>query len=264
MNIQELSNRTHINKETIRSYRLKGLLRPIQADNGYYEYSEEDVYILLYIRQLRDYGMPLEHIRHAFDTLESDYQVALYDQQIAETEAEIERLKKRVDSLKKTKQHQELSKANLNRVEIEYYEETKYDIYPSDGPDSEILTKWLQNINMCTITLNIDKNELAMTTHGKIPIKAGIGTFQWFVKRAELPLTPKIVQFPSGYYCSAIIEVDNIHALDASCLIPIRNYINEHHYTLGSDVTGFLVRVDYSKVRPRFYFRIRVLIKNKD
>ena len=103
-----------------------------------------------------------------------------------------------------------------------------------------------------------------MTTHGKIPIKAGIGTFQWFVKRAELPLTPKIVQFPSGYYCSAIIEVDNIHALDASCLIPIRDYINEHHYTLGSDVTGFLVRVDYSKVQPRFYFRIRVLIKNKD
>ena len=59
MKINELAKMSNVNAETIRMYRNKGLLAPRQNENGYYEYSMEDLQALLHVRKLRSMNVSL-------------------------------------------------------------------------------------------------------------------------------------------------------------------------------------------------------------
>lgn len=63
MRIQELEQRTGLDRATIRYYEREDLIHPWRAENGYREYSDEDVQQLLKIKLLRQLEMPIEQIR---------------------------------------------------------------------------------------------------------------------------------------------------------------------------------------------------------
>ena len=64
MKINEVEARAGITKKNIRFYEAQGLLSPRRnPENGYRDYSEEDVHILHRIRVLRKLGLPIEEIR---------------------------------------------------------------------------------------------------------------------------------------------------------------------------------------------------------
>lgn len=64
MRINEVEQRIGITKKNIRFYEGQGLLSPRRnKENGYREYSEEDVKTLEQIKLLRKLGLPLEEIR---------------------------------------------------------------------------------------------------------------------------------------------------------------------------------------------------------
>lgn len=63
MRIQELERKTDLERPTIRFYEQEGLISPKRTENGYREYSEEEVSQLLKIKLLRQLGMPVEKIR---------------------------------------------------------------------------------------------------------------------------------------------------------------------------------------------------------
>lgn len=64
MRINEVERRVGITKKNIRFYEEEGLLKPSRsADNGYRDYSEEDVAVLQRIKLLRQLSVPLEDIR---------------------------------------------------------------------------------------------------------------------------------------------------------------------------------------------------------
>ena len=63
MRINKVEELVGINKKNIRFYEEKGLLTPVRnAENGYREYSEEDVKILQKIKLLRQLSVPIEEI----------------------------------------------------------------------------------------------------------------------------------------------------------------------------------------------------------
>lgn len=67
MKINEVEALAGITKKNIRFYEEQGLIAPKRnADNGYREYSEEDVKILRRIRLLRKLDVPIEEIRQMF------------------------------------------------------------------------------------------------------------------------------------------------------------------------------------------------------
>lgn len=67
MKINEVEALAGITKKNIRFYEEQGLIAPKRnAENGYREYSEEDVTILRRIRLLRKLDVPLEEIRQMF------------------------------------------------------------------------------------------------------------------------------------------------------------------------------------------------------
>lgn len=63
MTIKEVEERTGLDRGNIRFYEKEGLLDPQRLENGYRDYSEEDVQILLRIKLLRSLHISLEEIR---------------------------------------------------------------------------------------------------------------------------------------------------------------------------------------------------------
>ncbi len=64
MKINEVEQKVGITKKNIRFYEQEGLLKPERnAQNGYREYSEEDLLLLQKIKLLRKLSVPIEEIR---------------------------------------------------------------------------------------------------------------------------------------------------------------------------------------------------------
>ena len=63
MRIQELERKTGLERPSIRFYEKEGLLNPKRLENGYREYSEDDVGLLKKIKLLRRLGMGIEKIK---------------------------------------------------------------------------------------------------------------------------------------------------------------------------------------------------------
>ena len=90
MKIQEVSTRTGLTAPNIRFYERQGLLNPQRQENGYREYSEEDVQDLLRIRLLRELDISLEDIlRLQRDELSLSAALALRQQRLQQESREL-------------------------------------------------------------------------------------------------------------------------------------------------------------------------------
>ena len=63
MRIQDLENQTGLERPTIRFYEREGLIKPFRTENGYRDYSPEDVNQLMKIKLLRKLDFSLEQIK---------------------------------------------------------------------------------------------------------------------------------------------------------------------------------------------------------
>ena len=64
MKIQELEKRTGLDRPTIRYYEREGLLQPERLENGYRNYSENDLRELMKIKLFRMLNIPIEQIQY--------------------------------------------------------------------------------------------------------------------------------------------------------------------------------------------------------
>ena len=91
MNIKEMEQRSSMTRANIRFYEQEGLLSPRRQDNGYRDYSEDDLRQLHRIHLLRTLGVSLEEIRAAqkgelaLDTL-LETRAAALEQQAADAQ----------------------------------------------------------------------------------------------------------------------------------------------------------------------------------
>ena len=67
MKINELEKELNISRANVRFYEKEGLLNPIRKENGYREYSENDVTVLKKIIIYRKLGISIQDIRGIFD-----------------------------------------------------------------------------------------------------------------------------------------------------------------------------------------------------
>lgn len=79
MKIIELESKTGLDRATIRYYEKEGLITPNRQENGYRDYSAEDMNHLLKIKLLRQLGMSMDRIRNLQQGSE-DFSTALSDQ----------------------------------------------------------------------------------------------------------------------------------------------------------------------------------------
>lgn len=115
MKIQELENELNISRANIRFYEKEGLLNPKRKENGYRDYSNDDIAVLKKIIVYRKLGISVTDIKKIFNN-ELELQEAV-SQSIENLQKEIERLNGSIELCK------EIQKDNINNnsFDEEYY-----------------------------------------------------------------------------------------------------------------------------------------------
>ena len=118
MKIQELENELNISRANIRFYEKEGLLNPARKENGYRDYSDDDIAILKKIIVYRKLGISVTDIKKIFAN-ELELQDAI-SQSIEDLQKEIERLN---GSIELCKEIQKDNPDNNSFDEEHYWEE---------------------------------------------------------------------------------------------------------------------------------------------
>lgn len=255
---------TGLNPETIRMYRERGLVRPCKNEkNGYYDYRIEDMFSLLYIRQMRSWEMSMKEISQLCQEKDLNSLLESFDQKIGAVKGEILRLETRLRSLELTRQHiLECHQTAGEVVEMDSIDD-KYDLYLQDWDVIRSWDRWKDLIEDGTIALRIGQEVLnADSLPEKISVQAGIGTYRMLIKD-EFSMAKQVVCCPKGHCLSLVAELDNLSDMPKETIEPLWSYAKKHGYRFVSDTTAFLVRIDTTQDRQRFVFRIRVRVEPK-
>jgi DNA-binding transcriptional MerR regulator len=102
MQIGQLAERTGVSRRLLRYYEEQGLIKPSRALNGYREYGESHVDVVLQITGLLDAGLPTRIIEQLLPCLEQPQTIYVPDvtpEMIATLQREQARLSERIEFL---------------------------------------------------------------------------------------------------------------------------------------------------------------------
>lgn len=115
MKIKNVAELVGITGKNIRFYEEQGLLSPKRASNGYREYDQEDINLLLKIKLFRKLGIPIEDIKRIFEGI-LDVNTCL-DQNLSRLEKE----KNSLDKMQEVSEAIMAKKLNLQNLNPEEY-----------------------------------------------------------------------------------------------------------------------------------------------
>jgi len=103
MNIGEASHQSSLSAKTIRYYEDISLVKPARAENGYRDYSTEDVHRLRFLQRARSLGFTIVECRLLLSLYEDDHRASADVKAIAEDKiTEIDRKIEALNSLRLT------------------------------------------------------------------------------------------------------------------------------------------------------------------
>lgn len=106
MRIGELAERTGVSRRLLRYYEEQELITPHRAVNGYREYGEAHVHVVLQIAGLLDAGLPTRIIRELLPCLDKPQSIYVPDvtpEMIATLQREQARLSDRIECLSRNR-----------------------------------------------------------------------------------------------------------------------------------------------------------------
>lgn len=105
MNIGEAAGQANLPPKTIRYYEDIALIRPARAENGYRDYSPQDVHRLRFLQRARSLGFTIEECRQLLSLYDNDHRASADVRAIAVTKIEeIDRKLAELRSLRSTLQ----------------------------------------------------------------------------------------------------------------------------------------------------------------
>ena len=259
MKINELSKLSRVNAETIRMYRNKGFLFPQRSANGYYEYSEDDLQNLLYIRKLRGLNLSLNTISYTYDHPDADDIVAGFRREYDALSAQIDELCRQRYMLQVTMDHYESYRKNLDGVMLVEVPDERFDM-PFDDHGG-IPEAWMQNIGLFTQGLRVPEALIRSgQSDGQIPVQLTLGTYAPILEAHGVAVPPEALRTPPGTYLAVVVERHG-KSIDASHLRPLLDYAQAHGLTPTGESTAFLFRVSRTPDGLSFTYRLRVRVE---
>lgn len=267
MQINKLSTMTQINIETIRKYRKMGFLHPQKLNNGYYDYSIADFSSLVYLRKMREYGMPLKDIYEYEHFQEADDLIQMLDEEEQTVAQQIETLKERQRFIRFEKRHvQESVAEGMGNVQVMQSIDEKIDYY-----GEEVIQRALQQLDARTIYLTttscirISKEILNGDSIDKtIHVEAGFGLYRFMIDRRHIEMPPDAYIVPNGICISQMISLRENQEINIQDLEPMITYAKEIQRPFISDTTAYLARIRHDHQGIIFDYRIRACIEQND
>ena len=256
MKTNTLASISGVNAETIRKYRDRSLLRPeCNPENGYYNYSQADFLNLLYIRKLRGANLSLNSIESTYFCEESEKLRKNYQDTLYELQKQISQLKRKEMMLRLTYQQYQRDATTAGKISIIQTFRTKYDMYFEDEPFTDEMKTWIQNVDLFTLVINIEKYFFeAAALPIRIPFRIGMGTYQEVLEEQQITIPKAASIFPAGQYISFFLEIESLQSFESAKLNAVRRYLQENGLKPLSDTTAYLYRVTFSDTGYHFHF----------
>ena len=263
MHINELSKISGVNIETIRSYRVKGLLHPSKLDNGYYDYSLSDYVDLSYVRKLRNFSLSLDDIEDIYNSsIENQIEVLNHREksirdQIEDLDDQLRYIEfeKRHITESQTSKDTEIVKAQSIDDKIDFYDLSSFNKTDNLAQVTKFYRKSTPTILIDREVLNGDCEDRA------IHLKIGVGTYRHIIEQNHLTVPEKKHIVPNGIYLSQVLVLDNLNEINLLELKPLMDYARNNSTPFVSDTTAYLISIKNSSDRILYYFRIRACIE---
>ena len=259
MKITELSRISGVNAATIRSYRLKGFLHPVKEKNGYYDYTAEDLVSLAYLRKLRGFSMSLEDIDTLFEASDPGRMLSLLDRESCRIQAKIHELEEQLRFLDFEKQHltESMQKDGDSVREFQAIDD-KLDFYEKDILSENLPPAFYR---MATPSLLVAKEVLNGPLEDRtVPIRAGVGTYQYLLEEMHIPAPEHCSLVPGGMCIGQLVSLRSLDTIRVRQLFPMMRYARQHGRIFISCTTGYLVGIRRMDDVREYCFRIRACV----
>ncbi|MBE7005341.1 MAG: MerR family transcriptional regulator [Ruminococcaceae bacterium] len=265
MKINELARISHVNPETIRMYRNKGMLFPSQGENGYFEYSWDDLQNLLYIRKLRGLNLSLNTIARTYDRQDVEGIMADFRSEYDKLTSQLDELARQQFMLQVTMEHYQSYQKNMDGVLPVHVPDDRYDVlFEGEGAERLGMGDWLNNIDLFTQGMQIPEEYLrGERLPERVPVRLTIGTYRLILEGNGVAVPPEAVCVPRGLYLTARVERRG-DTIDGRQLQSLLDYAREHTYALTGESTAFLFRVSRDRDGLCFSYRVRLRVAEEN
>ena len=262
--IKQLEKCIGVSTDTIRHYRECGILNPELRENGYHEYSINDMIKILMTKEMRSMDISLKTVKEfLYNRSMLDYTQWL-EQREQVLQEQIRLLNLEMERLQETKVYASCGVRILNQVEefdgpptwaVSCAESTRQTI------QGTVLEKWIEHFPFTYVSATIPLNDL-METQGNTPypIYFGTGALEKYIDIFSLPLTENAFYQKGGHFLRTCIKTKDIFQVTPNDLKPLLDYAKEHHYRFAS-CTGGRILFAESKEEEEFYLLIWVNVE---
>jgi DNA-binding transcriptional MerR regulator len=222
MHIKQLSDITGVHIETIRSYRKAGYLHPSKLPNGYYDYSQQDLVSLFWIRKLRGYTMPMDQIHAFFFSDDPNNLLSILEEKKEFIRREITSMELAMRFIDLETRHiTETVSSGINRAAMFQSIDDKIDIYSLKHRSARF-----RELYYCmTPTVHISKEILNGSLEDRmIPIRVGMGTYRYILDEHSFPVPNDAVIIPNGLNIQQQLILHNFNEISLSDLSPMITY----------------------------------------
>ncbi len=262
MNVKQISEISGVHIETIRSYRKAGYLHPVKKANGYYDYSDQDLISLFWIRKLRGYTMSLDQIGDFFfsDNTEELLDILKEKKGFIRREISSMELAMRFIDLE-TRHIEETSQNPIQSASMFQSIDDKLDIYDLHYRSDRFRELYYSMTPTVRITQDILNGPIE---DRRIPIQVGVGTYRYILDEHHFPVPKDAVLVPNGLNIVQILILDDFNSISLQELSPMMTYAKANGLTFLSDTTGYLLRIAIKDGIPSYHFRIRACVERNN
>lgn len=262
MNIKKLSDISGVHIETIRSYRKAGYLHPAKRANGYYDYTENDLISLFWVRKLRGYSMSGAQINDFFFSKDPSNLLAILEEKKAFIRQQISSMELAMNFIDLETRHiAETVKSGVNRAIMFQSIDDKIDVYNLSNRSDRFRELYFS----MTPTVRIPKDVLNGPIEDRlIPIQAGVGTYRYILDEHQFPVPDDAVIVPNGLNIVQQLALKQLNEVRLTDLSPMMTYARSNGLTFLSDTTGYLMRIAIENGDPVFYFRVRACVQENN
>ena len=262
MNIKQLSDITGVHIETIRSYRKAGYLHPKKQPNGYYDYSQQDLISLFWIRKLRGYSMSMDQIQNFFFSDDLSHLLGILEERKEYIRREITSMELAMRFIDLETRHitETVSSGATHAVMFQSIDD-KIDIYSLHNRSDRFRKLYFS----MTPTVRIPKEVLNGPMEDRmIPIQVGMGTYQYILDEHSFSVPEDAVIVPNGLNITQQLALRSFHEIPLAELSPMMTFARANGLAFLSDTTGYLMRVKETDGSPVYHFRIRACVEKNN
>ena len=262
MNIKQLSDITGVHIETIRSYRKAGYLHPLKRPNGYYDYSQQDLVSLFWVRKLRGYAMSMDQIHDFFYSDDPGNLLAILEERKTYIQREITSMELAMRFIDLETRHiTETVSSGANHAVMFQSIDDKIDIYSLHNRSDRFRELYFS----MTPTVRIAKEILNGPLEDRmIPIQVGMGTYQYILDEHAFSVPEDAVIVPNGLNITQQLALRSFDTIPLMELAPMITFARANNLTYLSDTTGYLMRVEENDGAPVYHFRIRACVERNN